>query len=85
LGWVGRVSVCVATLILASIASLPVGMRFFGSREPVTHGEVMSAIVTYLTLLAVYLLIIVVVQGAAQSIRRLARRAEPDRDSRPAS
>ena len=46
----------------------------------VTHGEVTSAFVTYLTLLAVYLLTIVVIQGAAQSIRQLARRAEPDRD-----
>jgi hypothetical protein len=65
--WVARVSVCVTTVVLAWFGSLPVGLRFFGDRDPVTYADVSSAVVNYAVLLAGYVLLVLVLNRVIRS------------------
>jgi hypothetical protein len=56
--WFARGAACIATAILAWFGTLPVGLRFFASRDPVTDADVRSAVINYLVLLAGYLLLL---------------------------
>ncbi len=51
LRWFARGSACIATAVLAWFGTLPVGLRFFGSRDPVSHADVRSAVMNSLVLL----------------------------------
>lgn len=57
------------TFMIAQWSSIPVGLRFFASRDPVRQSDLESAVSSYLILLPSYLLLVVAFHSVR--IRRL--------------
>lgn len=71
--WFARGAACAATAVLAWFGTLPVWLRFFGSRDPVSHADVRSAVLNYMILLTGYAVLLL----GALLLRRSGRPVRP--------
>ncbi|KQW52563.1 hypothetical protein ASC77_24650 [Nocardioides sp. Root1257] len=60
--WIARGAAGVANLVLVWFGCLPVGLRFFADRDPVTHAKVVSALANSLVLVGGYAALVVVLR-----------------------
>jgi hypothetical protein len=72
LRWFARGAACIATAVLAWFGTLPVGLRFFGSRDPVSNADMRSAVMNSLVLLVGYLLMLLLGVFLEPHVRRWA-------------